>query len=64
MSCKDCDEIQDKGDIAFIRIEAANVGILGCDRHAGAAIRAINAVAKMEEIMETERVVIRMKGEL
>lgn len=48
-------------DVAYIRINSANVGIIGCDEHAGIAIRAINAVATMEEILEEERVVFRVK---
>lgn len=58
MSCKNCDDMK---DVAYIRINSANVGIIGCDEHAGIAIRAINAVATMEEILEEERVVFRVK---
>jgi hypothetical protein len=33
MSCKKCDEVQDRGDIAYLRVDKANVGLLGCDEH-------------------------------
>lgn len=33
MSCENCEEIQDRGDIAYVRIGKANVGIVGCDEH-------------------------------
>lgn len=64
MSCKDCDERQDRGDVAYIRVRAANVGISGCDVHAGFVIRAVNASQKFLDTMDTERVIVRVKGDV
>lgn len=33
MSCVKCEEVQDRGDIAYVRIGKANVGLVGCDEH-------------------------------
>ena len=33
MSCQKCEEVQDRGDIAYLRINNANVGLIGCDEH-------------------------------
>lgn len=42
MSCAKCEEVQESGDIAYVRIGKANVGLIGCDEHVGEALSRIN----------------------
>lgn len=60
MSCKHCEEVQDKGDIAYVRVGPANVGIIGCNIHAGHVIRAVNAIYQMDKTMGEEREIVRV----
>ena len=55
MSCKECDEIQDKAfnknipesvPIAYIRIENSNMALVGCHRHLKIATDAIRERSK------------------
>ena len=64
MSCKDCEKIQkeafDKNiptfpDIAYVRIEEANVALVGCRKHLRILIEKPIFMVKKEEAKETRK---------
>lgn len=63
MSCENCEKVHDSGAVVYIRVGNANVGISGCDIHAGHVIRVVNAARAFDEVMNDVRVVARVKGE-
>lgn len=42
MSCIKCEEAQDSGMVAYVRIDKANVGLTGCDEHLRIALDRIS----------------------
>lgn len=68
MSCLPCDQMQDKGDVAYVRIGKANVGLTGCDEHVGEVLQALAAIRQMVDAGEIEMVpwdrpVVRVKNQ-
>jgi len=53
MSCKDCDDLQDRvdydGPSYFIRIGNGNVQLLGCEKHVRLFIQQYNATVRLAE---------------
>lgn len=64
MSCVDCEKIQDRGDVAYYRLGAANVGIVGCDKHVGLVFLALMAQQREGISRHTRynRAIVRVKG--
>lgn len=50
-----------KGDIAYIRVGEADVGITGCDLHAGYVISVINATRQFMEQTKIYTPPVRVK---
>lgn len=49
MTCKECEKFQEEGNkIYFYRWKIANVGLLGCEQHAGEIIEVLNKYQKGE----------------
>lgn len=68
MSCLPCDQMQDKGDVAYVRVGKANVGLTGCDEHVGEVLDALTAIRQMVDKGEIEMVpsgrqVVRVKSQ-
>lgn len=57
MACRDCEEVQDRGDVAYYRLGKANVGVIGCDAHVNQIFRAVDGRAE-------DRVIVRVKGDI
>ena len=58
MSCEDCDKIQDltfdkniptSPPIAYVRVEAANVAIVGCKKHLKILIDKLRKLVELEK---------------
>ena len=64
MSCDDCKRVQDEGSIAYYRIEAANVGVVGCDKHVGVVFLALMKLQRegISKHARYARQIFRMKG--
>lgn len=67
MSCLPCDKMQDKGDVAYVRVGKANVGLTGCDEHVGEVLDALTAIRQMVSTGEIEmvpigRTIVRVKA--
>ncbi len=39
MSCQNCEDMQERNDVAYIRVGKANVGLTGCDEHLNQILR-------------------------
>lgn len=64
MSCRPCDEVQERGDVAYVRVDKANVGITGCDEHVGFVLDALSVLRDMgNPIVPSGRTIVRVKGE-
>ena len=46
MSCKECDEFQETGNVFFYRWDNANIGILACKKHASEIINKLNEIQR------------------
>lgn len=49
MSCKACDEAQDKNSISYYRWSNANVELRGCDQHLGEIYYVLNLMQSDRE---------------
>lgn len=68
MSCRPCDEVQERGDVAYVRVDKANVGLTGCDEHVAKVLDSLQVVREQVEAGEIQlvpsgRTVVRVKGE-
>jgi len=69
MSCVPCEEVEKKGDVAYVRVDKANVGLIGCDEHVGKVLDMLDACRDMVKnfglhLPEDPRRVVRIKGSL
>lgn len=52
MSCQKCEEVQERGDVAYIRIDKANVGLIGCDEHLSILLSTLKAGRESGKVIE------------
>lgn len=66
MSCVPCEEKEKEADITYVRIDRANVGLIGCDEHVRKILDALEAIRQMVaageiEMQDSGRPVVRIK---
>lgn len=69
MSCSPCDKVQEENDVTYVRIGAANVGVLGCDKHLREMFDTLDwahSVTKLQgiHIEDSRRPIVRLKKKL
>lgn len=66
MSCLPCDETK---DVAYVRVDKANVGLIGCDEHVRKVLDMLEACREMVkeyglELVDSGRTIYRVKSGL
>lgn len=54
MSCKECEEYQEKGLVAYYRWKNANIGLIGCPKHIKEILDYLNKRNKEEDKNDSE----------
>lgn len=64
MSCLNCEEFDNKP--TYVRVDKANVGLIGCDEHLGKVLASLAVVREMEQagdlgLLPWNRPIVRLK---